>query len=243
MTVDQKHLNSIAEAYHLDENCEDKFIEDIQQKYSWKIMKQFIKDGEDVLEMGIGEGIILDLLSKNNNFVTVLEGSNFLTEKAQLKYAGNNKINIVCKLFEDYTPQAKYDCILANHVLEHIDDPNKLLFKMRTWLKPNGRIFAIVPNADSIHRKLGVHMKLQKKSNELSARDLKVGHQRVYSFAELSEEFNKAGMIVTQSGGYFPKFFSNGMMVDFSPQMIEAYLDMSPIFPKELLANLWVVAK
>ena len=40
----------------------------------------------------------------------------------------------------------KFDLIIINHVIEHVPDPLNFLFKLRSKLKPNGRIIGQTPN-------------------------------------------------------------------------------------------------
>lgn len=44
---------------------------------------------------------------------------------------------------------ASYDMIWSMHVIEHVADPNAFLAKLRSWLKPGGRLLLATPNAAS----------------------------------------------------------------------------------------------
>jgi 2-polyprenyl-3-methyl-5-hydroxy-6-metoxy-1,4-benzoquinol methylase len=238
-------LDQIAHTYHQAADVKDKFIEDIQQEYSWELMKKWISPKTHVLELGYGEGIITQKIAQTKCHLTLIEGSSKLVEVATKQFASEiatGQMKVIERLFEEFEPKIKFDLILANHVLEHVDDPTHVLKAMKRWLNPRGHIFAIVPNADSLHRRLGVHMGLQTDTKVLSPRDHQVGHQRVYSYSEVEQDFRRAGLKIKESGGYFFKPFSNGMMIDFSPELIRGFLQLSKHFQKELLANLYVVA-
>ena len=231
-------LDKIVDEYHGLKNIPDKFIEDIQQDFSCEIMKKHLDfPGREVLELGYGEGIISEFLRKQNCRLTIVEGSKKLVRVAQA--AG---FTVEDALFEDYVPRKPYDIVLANHVLEHVDDPIRVLKRMRGWLKPRGQIFAIVPNSESLHRHVGLAMGLQKKLDDLSPRDHLVGHQRVYSLSELEADFEDSGFRVLHKGGYFLKIFANAAMVEFSPEMIKGFNLLSQDFPPEICANIYVVA-
>ncbi len=46
------------------------------------------------------------------------------------------------------------DLILLNHVIEHVPDPRRLLRRLRSVLKPGGRILGVTPNVAAWDRKL-----------------------------------------------------------------------------------------
>jgi 2-polyprenyl-3-methyl-5-hydroxy-6-metoxy-1,4-benzoquinol methylase len=71
--------------------------------------------------------------------------------------------------------------VLALHVLEHVDDPKTIVKKMYSWLKPGGKAIVVVPNSESLHRRLAVALNLQTHLNTLSKRDKIVGHLEFFS--------------------------------------------------------------
>ncbi len=44
-----------------------------------------------------------------------------------------------------------FDSILAFFVLEHCEDPRKVVDNVHRWLKPGGRFFCVVPTAQRVH--------------------------------------------------------------------------------------------
>ncbi len=231
-------LDRIADDYHHSTDIPDKFIEDIQQDFSCEIMKKHLSfPGRRVLELGYGEGIISEFLAQQQCRLTIIEGSTKLARVAQVR-----GFNVVDSLFEEYVPREPYDIVLANHVLEHVDDPVRILKMMRDWLEPHGQIFSIVPNRESFHRHIGLAMGLQSQLDDLNPRDHLVGHQRVYSLAGLEADFIHSGFRILHHGGYFLKFFANGSMLDFSPELIKGLNQLSQDFPPEMCANIYVVA-
>ena len=232
-------LDRIADEYHNSTNIPDMFIEDIQQHFSCEIMKKHLDfSGKKILELGYGEGIISKFLKNQGCELTTVEGSTKLAKKAR-----ELGFHIVESLFEEYNPEKPYDIVLANHVLEHVENPVQILEMMKSWLRPQGRIFSIVPNRESLHRRIGVAMGLQKELGDLSPRDKLVGHRRVYNLTELETDFRSAGFNILARGGYFFKIFANSSMLDFSQEIIRGLNLLSQDFPPEVCANIYVSAE
>ena len=107
---------------------------------------------------------------------------------------------------------------------------------------PKGRIIITVPNAESIHRKLAVKMGLQKSIYDLSARDIEVGHVRVYDLDLLKKHVNQAGdyNIVVESG-LFLKTVHLNLMKSYSDDLLKALFDISDEIPSRLLGNILMV--
>ena len=62
-----------------------------------------------------------------------------------------------------------FDNIVLGHVLEHVERPVEILSRVKSWLSANGRVFALVPNARSLHRQMGVVMGLLDSEHSLNA--------------------------------------------------------------------------
>lgn len=75
----------------------------------------------------------------------------------------------------------KFDTILALHILEHLDNPIDFLKTLKLLLADNGKIIIVVPNAESLHRHLGVKMGIIETIYDLGEEDIRVGHKRIYS--------------------------------------------------------------
>ena len=203
----------------------------------YKTIKKFFR-GSSCLELGSAAGEMTQYLVKNFDQLTVVEGSSALLQQVP-DYPNIAKIN---SLFEDYLPKEKFDTIVMEHILEHVDDPIILLKRVKNWVKEDGVILIGVPNADSIHRLAAVKMGLLQQKTSLNDRDRQVGHQRVYTQSALFADIHKAGLQVIENGGVFFKPLSNGQIDQhWTPQMIEGFYLMGFDFP-EHCAELFAVA-
>lgn len=239
MSMDK--LDRIAVEYHLNNAIPDMHIENLGQVYFIEWLLHHIKPSMRVLELGYGDGLVTQALLKAGADLTVLEGAGNLVKVARDKHPG---LSCVHTLFENYLPEPgqHFDLVLVSHVLEHVDDPVLLLQRIYNWMDYAGILVAVVPNKNSVHRQLAVLMGLQPELDTLSQRDLMVGHQRVYSLQSLENHIRSAGFEIVDSAGFFLKVLPNSMMLDYSKELLRGLNRISPQIPKELLANIAVVA-
>ncbi len=241
MTTSREKLDEIAKDYHLSADVPDLFIENLCQIHTLKWVAQHTDPVGDLLELGYGDGLFTHELVQMGHTVTLLEGAQSLVAKVRAEYG--DRVQIHHSLFEEFETDGTYDYVIATHVLEHVDDPVSVLSRMKTWLKPSGRLVVIVPNKESLHRQLAVLMNLQPETDTLSDRDKKVGHQRVYSFETLAKDLDQVGFEMVERKGFFIKVLPNSMMLDFSEKLINALNEVADLVPDHLLANIGILAK
>ena len=238
--MSKSELDRIAREYHTSAKVPDKHIEDLCQRYCGDWILQALGPASRVLELGFGEGIITRMMLGARRNLTVVEGSQILHGALQREFGTD--LTAIHALFEEFSPDAPFDAVVASHILEHVDDPVALLRRIRTWLAPGGRLIVVVPNKEPLHRRLAVLMKLQPKLDSLGARDKLVGHQRVYSHETLAADLKAGGFAVAEATGFFLKPVANSMMLEHSAELLSAMNEIAPQLPKELLANIGVIA-
>ena len=181
----------------------------------------------DVLELGIMDGQWTDRFLALGCTVTAVEGALRNVEFCREKYAGNDAVTLIHDTFENYEPDATFDCILMGGMLKHLDDPVRLLQRSRNWLKPGGRLVATTPNAKSLHRRIGVQMGLLPDLEALSPTDIEVGNLRHY-------DMDSFRALLTD-GGYTPDLVATAMLKPVSS-------DRMSDWPDELLDALDAIA-
>jgi SAM-dependent methyltransferase len=232
-------LDGFARRYYLASDISDHRIENrIQRDGVGQILSR-IPASARVLELGTFDGILTEALQAGGIGAELLEGSPLLCAEAAARHPG---LCVHQALFETFTAAAPYDVVLALHVLEHVDDPPALLARMRSWLAPGGRVVLMVPNRESLHRRVALSMGLIEALDELSPRDHMVGHRRVYGFDTLCRDVAAAGLVPGERFGTFLKVLPNRMMLDHSDALLTAIGTVSAALPPELLANIGLVA-
>ncbi len=213
----------------------------VNQKYNQFAIQEVIPfcKGPNILEMGCGKGLWTEALIGNFQQITIVEMSEFLIGEIQKKF-GNNLTCHNCA-FEDFQTEEKFDTILSAHILEHVCDPVELLKKSSGWLKANGVLIIVVPNADSLHRRIGVSMGILKRVDAIAESDKLIGHRRVYTLTKLVDEIAKSGLNIIKLGGIGLKPFSNAQMEGWSDSIMNAFLEIGRDLPPDCCSQLYAV--
>ncbi len=210
-------------------------------KYGYITIKPFFQQGK-CLELGCADGLMTSWLVNDFDKLVAVDGSKKYCETIKKKIK-DNKLKVVCSLFEEFEPDEKFNTIILAHVLEHLDNPVLILKRIKNWLEINGLIIIIVPCADSIHRQVAVCMGLLKRFDELNDYDLKLGHQRVYNWKTLRFDIKKANLTILKMGGIFFKPLTNNQMEKwFTKEMMDGFFQLGKKFRK-ISSEIYAICK
>lgn len=195
--------------------------------------------GQSLLEIGPADGAMTEFLVKHFSRVVLLEPSKRYVNilKSRFPHA------VVMQQFvESFVPTATYDTIIMAHVLEHIENPVSALVNLKKAMHQSSRLIIIVPNADSVHRHLGVAMGLLPQRTALNAYDKQLGHKRVYTRALLTKHIHDSGLEITHSGGILIKPLSNDQMKSWNSTIVHGLFIIGRKLP-DLCSELYVVCR
>lgn len=209
-------MEKVTEHYLTDE------VDPLFLRGSRDLVSKYIKEG-NILNVGLGYGVWDELLSTSESTITGLDINPELVNHFSVKYPS---IHYIASDVYAYQPSVRYDTIIASHFLEHVPAPGELLKLFATWLAPEGRILIVVPNAESIHRRIGVQMGILKGVSDLSDSDTKLGHLRVYNEDSLRLEIEQSGLHVLDIGGTTFKALSNSQLASFPRSYVEACVNL-----------------
>lgn len=195
--------------------------------------------GPDVLEVGCADGFMTGLLASHYKNVDTVEGKKEFIAIINKRKPKN--VRIFHSLIEEFEPKKRYDDIIMARILEHIQNPIMVLKKVSNWLKPKGRIHIIVPNANSLNRRIGQAMGMIKKRTDLDKHDLEAGHRRVYTRSLMERHLNLAKLEVVFETGIFLKPLSNKQMLLWPKEIIDALFIVGKDFP-EICTEIYYVA-
>jgi 2-polyprenyl-3-methyl-5-hydroxy-6-metoxy-1,4-benzoquinol methylase len=99
------------------------------------------------LEVGAGHGLFLDeaiSMMSDEAKIDVVDISQTSIDLTKL-FIDDKKVQYKVSDIFNYEENVLYDFITMGEVLEHVEDPARLLGKLRTLLKNDGRVFITVP--------------------------------------------------------------------------------------------------
>jgi len=191
----------------------------VMGKYRIAALRPYCQ-GESMLDIGCGEGpVTLGLADLFTQVVGI--DLNEVHLAAAIAAKPPEYVHFEVASIEEYQTQLRFDTILVVDILEHVVDPVAVLRKLEGLMSGKGRIIIVVPNAASIHRRIGLAMGMIASLEELSPGDHKVGHRRYYSRETLRGDILAAGLEIHKEDGILLKPFSNAEM----EKLPEAYAD------------------
>ena len=169
--------------------------------------KPFIKQGS-LLELGSSKGDLTARLIPHFNDVTCVEASGEAILEAKAKLG--DRPAYIQSTFETVTLPEHYDNIVMTHVLEHLDDPVRVLKRINNeWLADSGRFFLVCPNANAPSRQIAVKMGLISHNSAVTPAEAEHGHRCTYTLDTLERDAVAAGLKVVHRSGIFFKALAN----------------------------------
>lgn len=195
-----------------------------------------------VLDLGCADGLLTALLAESHQRVLGVDASATRLSRARARTRGMSNVELRQALFEELSPEESFDLVVISCVLEHVASPEALLRRAARWLHPTGKVVAIVPHAESLHRRLGQKMGLLQRVTDPGTTDEALEHRRVYTLEALAADFAKADLQVIESGGYLIKPLPNAMMATLDPRLVDACEELGRELP-ELAAEIYAVGR
>lgn len=216
---DRETLDAIAATH----SYRDGFNGRLTRYRQWRLDEALADLGrrDRALEIGAGEGPITRWLLTHFSEVDAIEPADDYHRCLLEQYSSEPRLRLARCLFEDYETEHRYDAVVAAGVLEHVAEPVPFLAKASRLVDREGLLCVTVPNAESLHRRVGLEMGLLGELTELGELDRRVGHHRYYTFDTLRADLLSAGLEVVSIKGIVLKPLPNSGM----DRLDEAYCD------------------
>lgn len=180
---------------------------DVMHPYMIRSFEPFFRPGS-LLELGSFKGDFTRRFLDRFDDVTCVEASGEAIAEAKRKLG--DRVKFVNSLFETATLPRRYDNIVLTHVLEHLDDPVRVLRRINNeWLADGGRFFLVCPNANAPSRQIAVKMGLISHNAAVTPAEAAHGHRCTYSLDTLERDAVAAGLKVVHRSGIFFKALAN----------------------------------
>lgn len=205
--------------------------------YPERILKR--SRGDSILELGLGHGYTTKNFSKVFDRHVVIEGSPEVISQFNTKFPDCDAEIRNC-FFEDFESDEKFDNVVMGFVLEHVMDPLLILKKFRSFVKPKGRIFVAVPNAEALNKRFGYEAGILDDMFKLSPADLESGHHRLFSVNTLRELIHEAGYSEFSLEGIFLKPITTAQIKQLClpEEILQAMLKVGVDYPELCVAML-----
>lgn len=139
--------------------------------------------------------------------------------------------------FFKFKATQNWDFCMLNNVLEHLEKPIVALRKVSGLAT---HVFAVVPNANSLHRIIGTELGLIPNLRFLNESDLKIGHRRIYTLSSLLYHFKRAKLNIVDYGGICLKPLSDLQMLNWRKKTLKVLFDLGNKIPSSC-AEIWVL--
>jgi 2-polyprenyl-3-methyl-5-hydroxy-6-metoxy-1,4-benzoquinol methylase len=180
---------------------------DVMHPFMIRSMQPFFQ-GDSILELGSYKGQFTNRLVDHFKSITCIEASKEAINEAKKKLPSN--VQIIQGTFEDVKLEQKFDLIIMTHVLEHLDNPEIVLKRIKKeWLTKNGKLIIIVPNANAISRQIAVEMGIIESTNSITESEYQHGHRSTFNLETLNKVVNNAKLDIVSQTGIFLKSFAN----------------------------------
>jgi len=180
---------------------------DVLHPYMIRSFEPFFRQGS-LLELGSYKGDFTRRLLPYSDEVTCVEASDLAIREAQRRLG--DQATYVHSTFECVVLPRRYDNIVLTHVLEHLDDPVRVLKRVNDeWLAEGGRLFLVCSNAHAPSRQIAVKMGLIPHNTAVTPAEAEHGHRRTYALDTLERDAATAGLNVVHRSGIFFKALAN----------------------------------
>ncbi len=194
-----------------------------------------LKKNKKILEIGSGQGVLLDLLTKEGYNIQGTEYDNENLKIAKKLFKG---VKILKMSGDDITfPDNSFDLVISFDVFEHIRDTQKHLNEVKRVLKPGGAYIFCTPNKfTNIPYEI-----LRWKSLTAWAQS----HVALHTYWELKRALTKAGFKpIFGDVKVVNEFFLNKIRLKFGAIGVKIVKIINPDrFPIPLRTNYYVIAK
>ncbi len=140
-----KHIKRDAEAA--------KIFDNRSLKVDYRTLEPIIEKGMFVLDVGCGTGSIskdIANIVSNTGKVIGIDNTKKFIESGKVTYKSIQNLNLINSDLFDFETAEKFDLITSARVLQWLNNPKDALLKMKSLLKPTGRISILDYNHNNL---------------------------------------------------------------------------------------------
>ncbi len=225
------HLDEEAAIY--DPTSPEKDFDYWYIQFNMDVLDKFLI-GEKVIELGCGKGDVTEKLAQMCQKLLVVEAAEANIAIVSNRLKGRSNVEFYLSLWQDFNyAAADISDVVFFMGLQYLNQESTLsvLRKIRSFLRPQGRLHVVVPNAKSLHRRIAYYMNLINDFHELSERHQLLGHARIYDKEMLFDELKECRFDILHWEGIFLKPFPNDIMKSLDKRVIYGLYEIGRELP------------
>jgi len=161
-----------------------------------------------VLVFGERSGDLSWRLAAAGRSVCAVVGSRFFESRVRRRAPVAGDLQVQRMDLEKDVLEGVHPEIVVSDILEHVGCAESVLGRLREHLEPEGRLHVVVPNARSLHRRIGMEMGLLAELTGISPVDRAAGHHRIYTEELLRAHLEGAGFRIAERQGLTLRFLT-----------------------------------
>jgi hypothetical protein len=233
-----KNIDSYWEKYSLDYSFEST-LNIYRKRHLLKILYDL--KPKRILEIGGGYNPFCENFHQFDEYTIIEPGTapfNSLVER----FSKNPAIAIHNQFFENCVEnlrQRSYDFIILNGVLHEVKDASLFLNLIEQFMSEYTTVYINVPNANSMHRLIGVASGFIQSVTDKTERNLALEQSEIYSLSSLRNLIDSAisEALILQIGTFFLKPFTHSQMQEcvkmeiIDEKVLDGLFSISKEFP------------
>ena len=142
------------EPFHFHESANPfiKYGRAFVQKKKVKAISRLVPPDASIIDVGCGSGYLLSLLKRYGSPDWKLYGNDF--SEVSLANLERLEIEAIAGRFEALDTAHKFDLIILNQTIEHLDSPSRVVEKASHLVKPGGALFIETPSTEGLDARL-----------------------------------------------------------------------------------------
>ena len=109
------------------------------------LIADFVKEGSKVLDLGCGQGHIIERIERRAAHITGLDISIYRIRQAKERVNSKKAYFLVGDVMSFPFGKSEFDVVIASEIIEHLPDTLKLLANIRDVLKKDGTLIISTP--------------------------------------------------------------------------------------------------
>ncbi len=103
-----------------------------------------LEDGQDVLELGCGWGSLTSYMARRFPRSRIVAVSNSAPQRRFIEASLPANVRVITADMNDFSTEERFDRVVSVEMFEHLRNYGEVLRRVRSWLRPEGRLFVHV---------------------------------------------------------------------------------------------------